>query len=252
MKILKKQKNRHYKNKTKDFKLPEFSIILRPLLLFISVGAFVTSCVQSDVCDEMTQGVIEYEIRYKENNSSGIPAQVLPRKMVMTFNDNYVMQRIDGFMGLFSVFHISCRNNETNNTYIKIGPYKYVYVGSPDEMAAGFGGEKTKVLKQEEGTYRIAGLEARKVLVSCPDSTALPFSVYYTKEIPISNINKNNPYEGIDGVMLDFILELNGLKMHLVAKNAKFREIDEKVFIHDNYRRINRNEMDEIISSLFE
>lgn len=237
---------------TRTINLPMHYHALGALIYVTVLNILVISCKDNVIRDIPLQGTIEYDISYIENNSNGISERILPKKMVVTFNDQFVMQRIDGLMGLFSIFHITCHKERTNNTYLKVGPYKYTYKGSPDEMAAGFGFNEKKEIKTEEGYFRIAGFDAQKALVTKPGSYNETYTVFYSNDFPLQNINKFNPYKEIEGILLDFRLEINGLKMHLVAKEAKFNEIDEKIFFPEDYRRISRKDMDELINALLE
>ena len=227
---------------------PGFRIIFLLSLMNIPV----LSCRDTGTRDIPLQGTIEYNINYIENNTVGVPEHILPKKMVVTFNDKFVMQRIDGLMGLFSIFHIACNDEKTNNTYLKVGPYKYTYTGSPEEMAAGFGYYKEKAVVAEEGNYRIAGLDARKARIANSGSYDESYSVFYSDDFPVPGINKFNPYKDIEGILLDFRLEINGLKMHLVAKETSFSEVDEKIFFPEDYHSISRKQMDDLITALFD
>lgn len=222
------------------------------IIFFVSLMNILLSCGETGTRDIPLQGTIEYDINYIENNTGGVSERMLPKKMVVTFNEQFVMQRIDGLMGLFSIFHIACNDEITNNTYLKIGPYKYTYTGSAEEMAAGFGYYKVKAVIAEEGNYRIAGLDAQKARIVNSGSYDEPYTVFYSDDFPVPGINKFNPYKDIEGILLDFRLEINGLKMHLVAKETNFREVDEKIFFPEDYRSISRKEMDDLITALFD
>jgi len=99
----------------------------------------------------------------------------------------------------------------------------------------------------------IAGLLCKKAIVTLPGQNDT-FSIYYTDEISISKPNSTNPYNQIDGVLMEFQLKLAYLKMQFTAEkfvpsqNNKTREFK----VPDNCLEVNREQMTYIIKRLME
>lgn len=239
--------------------LPTYSInyflshTLRILAILFLVLIFSPSCKDADDLDSKTQGCIEYDIKYLQNSLKTVPTELLPKKMTFTFRDNYSFQKIEGFLGFFSISHLVNPRQSINSTFLKIRQHKYSYPGDKAEMAVGFDKMEGMEINYLDETKDIAGFEARKARISFPGQDRNSFDVYYTQDISIKNPNSTNPFHEIDGVLLEFHLKFHNLDMHLMAKNAVFKPISRKEFRPpSDYKTIPRSEMERIIGLLLE
>jgi hypothetical protein len=219
------------------------------LLILISFGA----CKDTIDFDSNSQGCIEYDITYLQNSLKTVPTELLPKKMVFTFRDNCSFQKIEGFLGFFSISHLVNPRQSINSTFLKIRQHKYSYPGHKYEMAVGFDKMDGMEITYLDETKEIAGFNAKKARISFPGQDRNPFDVYYTQDISIKNPNSTNPFHEIDGVLLEFHLKFHNLDMHLMAKNAVFKSISRKEFRPlPEYKAIPRSEMERIIGLLLE
>ena len=78
-----------------------------------------------------------------------------------------------------------------------------------------------------------------------------PFYIYYTKDIKIHNPNKKNPFYQINGVLMDFQVNLYNMDMRFIAKKVIKAEVPDSIFrIPGEYKKINRKTVDKIICML--
>ena len=97
---------------------------------------------------------------------------------------------------------------------------------------------------------RLIGLLCQKANVSIANSTKTFYILYYSN-IGFHNPNTNTPYEKIDGLLLDFIIQLKNIDMRLVAKNIEGKEMSDSEFaIPGGYKFISKSKMEEIITTL--
>lgn len=225
--------------------------------VFIVVTGFflisATSCRQPSADDTLRQGCIEYEIIYLQNTLKTIPTELLPKKMFFRFRDENSIQKIDGFLGFFSIFHMVNQKKSINTTYLKIRNHKYSYPGKKGEIAVGFDTMDGMKIEYLQETKEIAGYTAKSALISFPDTDRNSFIIYYTDEIPLKNPNASNPFHEISGVMLEFQLKFHNLEMLLSAKKLEFKPLSKKEFSPpDDFKPIPRHEMERIIGLLLE
>lgn len=223
------------------------------LICFTFLSSSFFSCGRSETDDFMTQGYIDYEIKYLENTLKTIPTELLPRKMVYKFRNENTLQKIDGFLGFFSIFHLVNKKKSINTTFLKIRNHKYCYPGDQGEMIAGFDTMEGMEITLLPETKEIAGFEAKKARISFPDGTRKSFYVYFTEDIPLKNPNASNPFKEINGVLLEFQLKFHNLDMLLVAQDIVFKPLKRKEFNSpEEFKAIPRSEMERIIGLLLE
>jgi hypothetical protein len=107
-------------------------------------------------------------------------------------------------------------------------------------------------IKETSETKKIAGFNCKKSIVLLP-STGESFSIYYTDEIALRRPNATNPYKSVDGVLMEFELNLLHLKMRFVAEDFHGQNIDNQLNrIPVNMRNVSRDQMTHILNKLME
>ena len=182
-----------------------------------------------------------------------ISTSMLPKTMTMRFKDNLSMYRINGLFGAFVISNISDTKHNTNTTLLKLLDNKYCYQGEKNEFACCFDAmDNLKIVNTDE-TKNILGFNCRKAVATFPDSDRKPFIIYYTDDIRIKRPNGTNPYKEIDGVLLEFELNINQINMRLKPRSFHKTEVSEDEFgIPSGYKKISRKEMEEIFNELME
>lgn len=224
------------------------------LSIFFTVLSFqFVSCDRTVENEGMSEGYIDYEISYLQNSLKTIPTELLPKKMVYKFRNENTIQKIDGFLGFFSIFHLVNKKKSINSTFLKIRNHKYCYPGNKGEMIVGFDTMEGMEITPLPESKEIAGFEAKKALISFPCGTRNSFYVYYTEDIPLKNPNASNPFKEINGVLLEFQLKFHNLDMLLVAKDVVFQPVNKKEFNSpEEFKSIPKSEMERIIGLLLE
>ncbi len=218
----------------------------------ILVGVFLvffTGCRKGNIPRER-QGEIIYEITYLENGLKNFNIDMLPKKLTVRFKDNNTAMEISGFFGLFNICNVVNTDKRSNITYLNVLDKKFYYEGGYNEPAVGFGTIPPLKIKEGKQTKEICGYIAREAFVLLPDNN-VPIPVYYTTDIPIKNPNRATPYRDINGVLMEFYLNVSSLKMKLTATGIYFKEIDNKVFARrKGYVKVSRKQLEEILNKL--
>lgn len=176
------------------------------------------------------EGIIYYDVSFPflEGN---ILQNVFPEEMKLAFKDDRMYGEIRSLGGIAKTSFISDNNkqeiyqmlkNYSEHTYIKLDK-RGVHDFLRDQPKVRY--EKTSDSVDVAG-YRCAVTIAHFVIDSVP-----PIELLHTNEIDIKNPNWYNPFHEIDEVLLGYEVEQFGMRMKLVARQVKKREIDEAKFI---------------------
>ena len=106
-------------------------------------------------------------------------------------------------------------------------------------------------IENADSTKTIAGYLCKCSNVFIGDSAKPSFSIYYTEEIKLDNPNCNNPFNMINGVLLEFQMSFQKIPMRLTAKKVIKEEIPEDEFkVPEGFSKVPMAKMQEVISNL--
>ena len=220
------------------------------LLLFLTV--FLFSCKWDKIPEtgQVKAHVIEYKVTYLEDKAGSIPTSILPGKMTLVFADHFALNRIDGFLGQFSLSFIANLKKKTVVTLVKIFDKKYVYYGKQNELPVCIEPINSINIREVEKNVEFAGFSCRKLLITSanhPDITVL-----CTDQIKVENPNITTPYKDIDEVMLMFNTSLSVLEMQCSANKYEEKEVSWEIFrVPANYISISKENLEKVIKELF-
>ena len=214
------------------------------LLLTLFFILLSLACTKKINKEKITYGRIEYNITYLNSDEFQFDKSLLPKKMILEFNEEYSINIIDGFMGMFRLGNITYFKNKKCTTYLKALNKNYIYYGNKFELMCCFNEMAEMEINYNNGEVKeLAGFQCKKATVTFKNSDET-FDIYYTEDIHLRNPNSTNPYKGIDGILMEFNLYLGKYKMKFTASDFENTEITEKNFrVPNNARPINRKEM---------
>jgi hypothetical protein len=218
--------------------------IKKSTYLFILI-VLLFGCGKSGV----NEGVIKYDITYNaEEKKTNSVIDLLPTEMEQSFKDGSSKCKIEGFMGMFLTALISNSKTKTNSYLFKLladKNYCQTKIGQP---TLGFDPMPGMHLKKTLQKKEIAGIKAKKIVVSFDDPKIPSFDIYYTDEIEIDNPNWSNPYTEIPSVLLEFRVKMKGITMIIKAKEVLNKEIANTEFdIPDGFKKVTPKNLDAII-----
>jgi hypothetical protein len=221
--------------------------VITGIILLLSL----VSCNKIADPNKISQGIIEYDIQYDKDLQRQVPTFLMPKKMTMKFNRQYSMNQIEGFMGLFSLTNISNSKGNKHTTLLKIFEKKYSYVGSRKDKPSWFDQMDDLEIIATGEKKTIAGIECQGASIKLQGEEMVLFDVYYSNEFNIREPNFANPYHDIEGVLLEFVLYVSGIRMHLVAKSVKNTEVGNDHFtVSPDHQAISKAKMEEFIAAL--
>ena len=224
------------------------------LLFFLLSVITLIECESHTESAVKSEGEIHYKISYLENDLEKISTEMLPKKMITKFKgDNYSFD-IEGFYGLFCIQNIVNPRLSQNFTLLNIINKKFFYKGKINEPAIGFDMIPEMDIQYTSDTKSICGLTCKKAIITFPGmENQDTLAVFYTNEIPIPNPNRTTPYHDIDGVLMEFYLQLPSLKMKLTANAVYNKKIAASGFVKSSgYKEVSRAYLETVLYKLME
>jgi hypothetical protein len=221
--------------------------LISSLIMFL-----VLSCNEKKQKGIYKEGKLEYKISYLNAAADNYDPSFLPKKMVLEFNQDFCIFRIDGFMGMFRLGNITYFKNRSVKTHLKVLDKNYAFNGGRNEMMCCFDCLSGMIIDQDTTIAEIAGLKSKKVKISFKDSND-KYDVFYTEDIMLTNPNSTNPYKKIDGVLTNFRLKMGPYLMQFTATKfiPKFAVKDELVIPGDAHV-VDREELVAILDRLMQ
>jgi len=178
---------------------------------------------------------------------------MLPKKMVTTYKNNNYVYEIEGFFGLFVIRNIVNPKKTINNTQLAVLDKKFYFEGEMADPAVGFGMMPEMEVTYTGETKNIAGYNCEKAIIALKGDGDQSLEVFFTRDIPIENPNRTTPYRDIDGVLMEFYLQLHNIKMKLVANAVYEKKIPDDIFQKgDGYRKATREYLEAVLFTLLD
>lgn len=232
-----------------DILLP-LKYLTRLFLFLLPIAVSNCTCDRIPKEGQVKAHIIEYKVTYLEDKAGSIPTSILPGKMTVVFADHYALNRIEGFLGQFSLIFIANLSNRTVINLIKIFDKKYVYYGATDELPVCISEIDSINIVEEEKNIEFAGFKCRKLKVT--SSNYLDINVLCTDQIKVKNPNITTPYKDIDEVLLMFNTRLSLLEMKFTATKYEEKEVPWEIFqVPDDYQEISKVNIEQVLQELF-
>jgi hypothetical protein len=212
-------------------------------IFFLSFCILAVACSKNRQPGKYNSGRLEYKITYLSGSTGNFDQSMLPKKMVLEFNDNFCTNTIDGFMGFFRLGNLTYFHKKKSTTFLKVLDKSYVFYGKRRELMCCFDLFEGMTVKNDSVVKNIAGLVSHHAVVTLPN-TGEHFSIFYTYDISLDHPNITNPYLDIDGVLTDFVLFMGPYKMRFEAQKFLPETVPtDDLHIPDDATEVSRNEM---------
>jgi len=223
---------------------------LKFLGLFVLIIFYFQGC-KNIFHSKPNEGIIHYELKYLQSEDENPIISLLPTEMDIEFKDGYSHQKVEGWMGIFYMGGIFNPAIKRKTALLKIMGQKYQYYEEGDKQVNfGFDPYDGMKIEKTNKTKEIAGMQCEEIQVTFSD-TSKNFNIFYTNDIEIPNPNWNNPFHSVDGVLLEYQINMFGIKTRIIAKSVEFVEVpDENFAIPDGYKEVSKEEMEEVINNL--
>ena len=174
------------------------------------------------------EGRVVYEITYPDTLKQAPFAAFLPKEMTLYFKDNKTNAEFKAGMGIITTRFMSDADQRKFSTLFKGFGKKSAMIFDEEAVKRNFLDRVELKLVETGHTKQVAGMNCREVNVT--DSTDHTYQVYYTEDINLESPNWCTPYRDIDGLMLEYSVNVNNIVMNLRAKSVIFEKVDSSQF----------------------
>ncbi len=218
------------------------------LILLLLTNNFCNNTLESG---QITEGEIEYKVKYNENGHNSLLIALLPTQVTTYFKENSSCTLIEGDLGLFKLSYVLNGNDHKSYSLLQIIDKKYVYESEYGEPTFGYAKMDGLKIVHTEKNKKIAGYNCSHALALFNDSKDT-INLYYTNEIQLLHPNLNNPFKEIDGVLLEFSVTLAGIEMKFIADKIRSTSVEEKRFsLPEGYLSITEEQMQKEINKYY-
>lgn len=201
---------------------------------------------------KVNQGVITFSIEYPEVPKQGL-YYLLPKEMHITYKGDIYKTEVLQKGARFKTVLIADNKNHTLTAAYEFGRDKFY-----TELSKG---EVDKFLEQFPELDYVNNNETDSLLgVNCSKSIALfndisrEVPLMYTNELGMEGSNWCNPYKSIEGVLLQYGVELYGVHMDYVATklNRDTTIADQSFSIPEGYEKVPYDKIETELEKLFD
>jgi len=227
--------------------------ITNHVILFIISTILFTSCgtVASFFDDKIDEGYVEYDIVYLQSERENPLISLLPTTMTFKFKNNTSIQKIEGWMGIFSMSGIANRKLNKTAALLKLMGDRYLFESTMDGPAFGFDPMPGMIFEFTDSSKVIAGMNSNMIKVRFKNDSLPEFNIFYTDMISLDNPNSHNPFSEINGVLLEYYMTFQKIPMKLTAKKIVEESISEEEFkVPSGYEKVSLERMQEVIGNL--
>jgi len=187
-------------------------------------------------------GTIVYNITYDMEDLDPQMASFLPKTMKLTIKAP--MSRSEISMGMGTNISIFNSDDRSGVTLMDMMGQKLAIKIKPEDVEKDFENAGEVEVVELDETKEILGYTCKKAIVKVKDDGP-ELIVYYTDELSTGLENANNPmFKDIDGMMLEFTMNQDGMNMHFTAVNIDKKKVSDRIFdIPDGYEEISKEEL---------
>ena len=190
---------------------------------------------------QVTEGKVIYDISYPESGLDDVTLQMLPSESSTYFKDDKM--RIDMKMGM-GINNSILVDNSKKDVHVlmdMMGNKMDMYM-TEKEIAKELDDEGKYTITKSEETKEIAGYTCNKAVISTKEGSK--FNVWYTTKIKIENANWNNQFKSLDGFLMEFRMNQNGLTMEMTARSISLEKVNDAIFaVPDGYKVMSKEDL---------
>ncbi len=195
------------------------------------------------------EGYIKYEVSFPYE--SGLMLQFYPKEMMFYFSEEQAHAVLSSAYGVVSTDFFIGQKDEFFSHYLKSFSEKKVIHMHHTNVHDWLKRYPDVRLEPTNETMEIAGFKCKKTIAHFMIDSLPTIDLYSTKEIGIKDNNWWNKFEGLDGVLLGYEVNLYGKRMRLRATEVKYEKQDPSVFARpEGYEEVNFDQMDQALRDL--
>jgi GLPGLI family protein len=195
------------------------------------------------------EGYIKYEVSFPYE--SGLMTQFYPKEMFYYFNQEQAHITLSSSYGVVQTDFFIGQQDQFFSHYLKsFGDKKVIHMHHTN-VHEWLDRYPKVAINQTEDKKDIAGLSCIKAVADFEPDSVADVELYYTKGIDIQDNNWWNRFSGVDGVLLEYEVDLYGKRMKVKAVEVVFEKQDPSKFERPSgYEEVNMDQMESALKEL--
>lgn len=195
------------------------------------------------------EGYIRYEVSFP--NETGLMAQFYPKEMMFYFNENEAHAILASSYNVVTTDFFIGQKDEFFSHYFKSYGDKQVLHMHHQNIHEWLKRYPDVRLEKTKEKMEIAGYSCEKTIAHFLNDSLPIIELYSTTDFGPKDKNWWNKFEGLDGVLMGYEVNLYGKRMKLRAAEVVFGKQDPSVFVRpEGYRSVNFDQMDSSLKAL--
>jgi hypothetical protein len=221
-----------------------------PASLFLLAVLLALPACKGENMKNLDEGEIHFSISYGGEPGT-ISEDLLPRRLVVMFKNDNILFDIKAPFGNQGIANLSNPGEDIYDTYLNMLGLRLYYPGSSDETPPGLEAMEGLQITYTDKVSEIIGFNCRHAEVTLPSMPDSVFNIWYTDEIKIDKPNIANPFNEIDGVLLNFFFFMGNREFIFEAESVYRKEVPDKTFHRrEKYKLVSKEHIDRIIINL--
>ena len=210
------------------------------LLLICLVFVYGNSFAQKSK-HQLTSGKVIFDISFPDAQFDDQTMAAMPTESVLIFKDD--MSKVILNSSMYNSIIISDNKTGEGTMLMDMMGNKISMKMNREDIQKEKSAQKPKVELTRESKV-IAGYTCYKAIVTIMmDNTEKTFDVWFTNEIGAPN-GFRSQIEGINGFMMEFIMENNGMTMKMTARSVEPMEVSDSEFtIPEGYKMVTMDDL---------
>jgi GLPGLI family protein len=208
----------------------------------------LTSCNHDLFHNRISEGTIEYKIVVLD--SANPLAKMAPDKMVVKFKNNIAYADLEAGMGMFQVVFVNNEPAKKLTQMVHIIDKKWAYTADTGVVRKELNHDIQYDITDTAGTKVIAGYNCKKAIAHSRNKKGPDVELYYTNDIQLDQPNWATPFNGVEGVLMQYRISKYGFYMEFTAQKVQPDKIDDNLFkIPPDYKMMSKKDIDDLIKS---
>lgn len=211
------------------------------MLIFVAAS----SCSEKKTYSGDKEGKIVYDVTYPYEEPSLI-LDLYPKELNFYFKGDLMNSELKSSYDLISSGLIIDNKRKEYTQLFKNMRDRHVIKLDEDDTHEWLKQHPNLRLEPTNEVIEIIGRKCNKILAHLPDGKSAPLELYCTKELDLSMDNWWNQYEGVDGFLLGYDIEMYGKRMRVRAREISYEPVNDLKFrIPVNYEEVSPKVMNE-------
>jgi hypothetical protein len=199
-----------------------------PAMLLLMVALAPYGCKHSEF-DGMKEGKVIYDVTFEGEEINPMVKAMLPSEVVTYFGDNKTCMVISMGMNMMETKLISDASELKYTTMVAAMGKKIAMILNKKQVDENYLDRVDLKVVHTSEVKEIAGVKCKEAVVT--DSTQNSYSVYYTDDLALDKPNWSSPFREIDGLLMEYSIQVAGMKMNLKAREIVNEKQDPAFFV---------------------